>query len=486
MRIATDSIFSNVLRNIQRNQVDLDRLNQQISSGLQFRFPHEEPVKALQSMQIRSDILRNDKYNDNIVNARSIMEATDAALENANELLQRVRELTIQAANVTLNASDRAAIGFEVDQLLEEMVSIGNSTFQGKFIFGGSETLDAGFNENPFVVQKKGDRIVKVIYKGDQRERRREISEGRYLSAGIPGNRVFAGANHAVTMGLSSITSATTDDGVEKGVSVGAKTGKDATLDSVLGVRTGYFRIDGREIYYDTESDSLQDLADRVNQANLEVRASVVTVGSSFRLKLESTNPHQMELIDIDRTSSTTAVEGLLADLDILDASSYTATDPNHPNNIDGSAIESNVSVFQALINVRDDLDVKVGVTNPDFVKRYGRDSNGDGVGDITVSAESAILMAPSRIGGSSLANLDAALDNLLANRAVLGSRLNRLEATEGRNTDFGQNLTQTLQKVEDLDFSKALIEFQQQQVTQQAALSTGARIFSLTLLDFL
>lgn len=472
MRIATDSIYSNVLRNIQKNQIDLDRLNQQISSGRQFRFPHEEPVKASQSMQYRTDIIRLKKFNENITDARSIMEATDAALANSVDLMQRARELAIQAATGTLTESDRAHISLEINQILEEMVQIANSEFGGKFIFSGSETLNETFNEKPFEVNRVGGNIVKVEYKGDRQERLREISEGRFLSASLPGNRAFAGSNQQVTMGFTGVTD------------------ENAVLSSIATIpvksRSGYMRIDGSLIYYDVARDSLNAVADRINQANLEIKASVVTVNSTRRLRLETTNPHQMELLDIDASTGTTKVDGLLDDLQVVEGTSYTTTDPNQPDNIDSTAIESNVTVFQALIDLRDDLDIQVGMSNPDFVKRYGIDTNNDGVGDTPISANSAILLAPKKIAGSSLSNLDAALDNILVSRAVYGARLNRLEAAENRNTDFELNTTGLLQRVEDLDFAKALTEFQQQQNVQQAALATGARIFSLTLLDFI
>lgn len=492
MRIASDSIYSNVLRNIQRNQTDLDRLNQQISSGVQFRFPNEEPVKAVQSMRLRTDIEKSKKYSENISDARAIMEATDAALGNAVELLQRARELSIQAANATLTPSDRANIGFEINQVLEEMISIGNSEFNGKYIFGGSETLNGDFNEKPFEVERTGGYIMKVRYKGDTHERLREISEGLFMATNLPGNRAFAGSNHSITMGLATVTTTIQDDGVEKGVTMtgGFRTGTNATLDAVVGVNSGYFRVDGKEIYYDTEVDSLQDIADRINQANLEVQASIVTKTASgttsYRLKLETTNPHQMSLTDVDRIGSTGTVEGLLDDLQIVEGGDYVSTEPNHLDNTASTADEQYASVYQALINLRDDMNTDVGRMNPnmDFFNRYAEDTDNDGVLD-TIT-ENSIVRAPARIGGSSLANLDSALDNVLVSRAVYGARVNRLDSTEGRNIDFEQNTTQLLQQVEDIDFAETLIQFQQLQNIQQAALSTGAKIFSLTLLDFM
>lgn len=471
MRIATDSLYSNVLRNIQNNQTVMDRLNQQVSSGLQFRFPHEEPVKTIESMQLKTDIGRLKKFGQNIAESKSLMESTDAALSHAGDLIQRARELAIQAANGTLTESDRSLIGLEINQILEEMVQIGNTQFEGKFIFSGSETLDESFNEKPFEVDRVGTNVVKVNYKGDQHDRQREVSEGHFLSASLPGNRVFAGANQSVTMGFNGIANDNT------------------VFSSVAGLpdsRTGYFRIDGKLIYYDTSRDSLQAIVDRINQSNIEVRADVVGIGASRRMRLQTTNPHQMELLDLDTSTGSSRVDGLLDDLRVVDGDNYSNSDPNFPDNIDSAAIESNVSIFQALINLRDDLDIKIGVTNPDFIKRYGADTDGDGVGDNPIGALSAISKAQVMISGSSIGNLDKSLDNLLVTRAVFGARLNRLETTEGRNVDFEQNSTQLLSRIEDVDFSKALIEFNQQQTVQQAALSTGARIFKLSLLDFL
>lgn len=465
MRISTDSIYSSVLRNIERNQLKLDKLNFQVSSGLQFQFAHEAPAKTVTSMRLKTDIHRLEKFNQSVGEARDTLEATDATLGNAVQLLQRSRELALQAATGSLTESDRALIAQEINELLEEMVSIGNTQFQGKFIFAGSETLNDTFNENPFVVTRSNGYIQSVQYKGDIKERFREISENRQVAISSPGNKVFAAQQHTIEMadadGLASSTAALNTLGVP--------------------TATGFFMVDGKKIYYDTSTDSLQAIVDRINQAGLAVSASVVQAGAAFKLRLDSTQAHQIELRDIDRTTGG-RVDGLLDDLSVIDGDDYSATDPNYPNNIHANATNTYVDVFQTLINLRNDLDINIGLGNTNFISRYGITNNPP------TSAELAQILtqAPDKIGTDDLRALDASLDGIMANRATIGARVNRLDVTEERNEDMKRNTTSLLRKVEDVDFAEVLVEFNQQQTLQQAALSTGARIFNLTLLDFL
>lgn len=465
MRISTDSIYSGVLRNIERNQLKLDKLNFQVSSGLQYQFAHEAPAKAVTSMRLKTDIHRLEKYNQNVGEARDLMEGTDATLDNAVQLLQRSRELALQAATGSLTESDRALIAQEINELLEEMVSIGNTQFQGKFIFSGSETLNDTFNESPFEVSRTNGYIQGVEYKGDIKERFREISEKRQVAVSFPGNKVFAAQQHTVEMadadGLASATAALNTLGVP--------------------TATGFFMVDGKQIYYDTSVDSLQAISDRIDQAGLAVNASIVQSGAVFKLRLDSTTPHQIELRDIDRSPGG-RVDGLLDDLSIVDGDNYSSSDPNYPNNIHANATNTYVDVFQTLINLRNDLDIKIGLDNTDFAARYGITTNPP------TSAEIAQILtqAPELIGTDDLRALDSSLDGIMTTRATIGARVNRLDITEERNEDMKRNTISLLRKVEDVDFAEVLVEFNQQQTLQQAALSTGARIFNLTLLDFL
>jgi flagellin-like hook-associated protein FlgL len=84
--------------------------------------------------------------------------------------MQRVRELTVQAANGTINESDRRSLGQEVDQLLQQMVGLANAQRAGRFLFGGTES-----GRPPFVIENDGG-STRVVYQG---KLRRTADRGR-------------------------------------------------------------------------------------------------------------------------------------------------------------------------------------------------------------------------------------------------------------------------------------------------------------------
>jgi flagellar hook-associated protein 3 FlgL len=73
--------------------------------------------------------------------ARLTMEATDNLTSSLDNLLGRAHELAVRGANGGLSASDRTAMGAEINQLLEEVVELGNTAVNGRYVLGGRETL---------------------------------------------------------------------------------------------------------------------------------------------------------------------------------------------------------------------------------------------------------------------------------------------------------------------------------------------------------
>lgn len=89
-------------------------------------------------------------------------------------------------------------------------------------------------------------------------------------------------------------------------------------------------------------------------------------------------------------------------------------------------------------------------------------------------------------ISNQGLAELDAAMDNLLAQRAEVGARYNRLELAEQRMADTETTVTSLLSDQEDVDMARAIMDLQSTQAAYNTALAAGARIIQPTLVDFL
>ena len=432
MRVNSATIYSTVLGNLRNNLDQVDLLNYQISSGNRIRYSSDDPVGTHQTMWYKSDLNRTEQYLKNINEAQDWLMATDSVLDKAGSIYQRVRVLTVQGANDTNVSLDRKAIAREVDQLLDELVNDANVQHGSRYLFGGNDTLNSTFNEPPYekVLDAAGN-IIDVVFKGDREAVYREVDENVRLQVNIPGDELFQVTNHSITAGAG----------------VADRT---APLGAAVGNSQGYIRINGKDIMYDTTADSLDDLVARINATgSAGVRASVDDSDpAAARLVLTSSDPRQLWLEDVSHTG----VSGLLNDLQVIDGSVALDSARNYVDNVHGGATETKMNAFRLLIQVRDDLN----------------------------SGNSA------RLSGEDLGLLDSAHEQLLLWRAETGGRQNRLEQKDSRLQDYKIQTTELLKQVSETDMAGAIMQLKQFETMQQAALQAGAKIFGLSLMNFL
>ncbi|HEV8634976.1 MAG TPA: flagellin [Chloroflexota bacterium] len=101
---------------------------QKLSSGLRINLAKDDSAGLVISEKLRAQIRATDQASRNAQDGVSLIQTADGALDNVHAALQRLRELTVQAANGTVNAAQRSDIGGEVTQLLDEMNRIATTT----------------------------------------------------------------------------------------------------------------------------------------------------------------------------------------------------------------------------------------------------------------------------------------------------------------------------------------------------------------------
>jgi flagellar hook-associated protein 3 FlgL len=153
------------------------------------------------------------------------LQATDSTLGSATDLLQRARELAVQGANDTLDTNQKGDIAAEVDQLLQQMVQLGNATLKGQRLFAGLKT-----DANPFTLNAGPP--TTVSYGGDSGQMQREIDVGTTLAINMPGNTAFAPAFSALVSLRDNLRA-----GNSAAVRATDLPGVDAALDTVLTTR---------------------------------------------------------------------------------------------------------------------------------------------------------------------------------------------------------------------------------------------------------
>lgn len=187
MRISHQGVAQRLMREVATGQEALFETQLRLASGKRIEKPSDDPFGLSRTLAARTDLDLSGQWQRNITVATDDLSLNEALLENLGDVLQRAEELAIQGANGALTAEARNQIGLEVSRLLTEAVTIGNSSFSGRHLFGGHQT-----GPPPFVEDVPGNPTV-VTYMGDAGIVEREIGAGERIQVNIVGNALFSG-----------------------------------------------------------------------------------------------------------------------------------------------------------------------------------------------------------------------------------------------------------------------------------------------------
>jgi flagellar hook-associated protein 3 FlgL len=183
MRVTNNMLISNMMRNLNSSLKRMQRVHNQMSSGKRFSMPSDDPVGVAKSLKVRADLNENVQFKKNADDALSWLETTETALMQIKEVLQRARELAVQGANGVLSPGDCQQIAKEVVQLRDHLVSLGNSTYAGKYIFAGYKTDQA-----PVVLNPDGS----LNYTGDAGQIMYQVGVGDILQGNLTAPEIFS------------------------------------------------------------------------------------------------------------------------------------------------------------------------------------------------------------------------------------------------------------------------------------------------------
>ncbi len=225
MRISHQGVKQRLLREIGTSQSALFEVQERLASGKRISKPSDDPFGLSRTMTARTDRTTSMQWQRNITVSSDDLGLSESLLENLGDLLQRSRELATQGANAPLTVDARQQIGLEVSRLLTEAITIGNSSFGGRYIFGGHQT-----GAPPFTEDIPGAATV-VTYNGDAGVIEREIGNGQRIQVNIPGNQLFSGI-YSTLIQLRDDLNSNNQPGVN-----GATGALDSNIDTVLKFR---------------------------------------------------------------------------------------------------------------------------------------------------------------------------------------------------------------------------------------------------------
>lgn len=221
--INTNILSLNAQRNLGRSQGALAKSLERLSSGLRINSAKDDSSGLAISERFTSQIRGQTQAIRNANDGVSLAQIGEGSLATVAEALQRIRELSVQAANDTNSASDREALNAEAQQLIAEIGRVADSTeFAGRFLLNGSvsdQFFQVGANQGQNLVVQGVDARNTVL--------------GRNIAAGnveITQTQISEGLNFNVSGG-NSITIAFATGISASGVPTGFGSGPSLTVD---------------------------------------------------------------------------------------------------------------------------------------------------------------------------------------------------------------------------------------------------------------
>ncbi|MBP1763308.1 MAG: flagellar hook-associated protein 3 [Firmicutes bacterium] len=498
-------IADNTLRNINKAANRLAAANAAVSSNQKIQKASDDPVVAARAVTYRSYVSQIKQYQDNTDAADGWQTATDDALSDLNDVITTVKTLTTEAASDTCSADDLTDIQSRVSTLLDEAVSIMNTTYNGRYIFGGYSTSEA-----PYSLETT-DLGETVTYKGDY------LSLGGVISTDVSDaditafytantGSVYDSLSDAAAGGQTAYDAAAAASvAFPSDTSLAAKAA--AALDTLNTLNTAVTTYGG----------SL-NLSDAITAAEADyetITAAVTTYGGTTTLTDAATAALSayttaQAAADVD-PADTDLADAATAAKTVSDTLATAVTMYGGTTALEDAATEVKNTVDTLTAaggNAAQNINYNIGFNSEVTVNIEGQDVVGEGSGSNLFNTFAKLLLALNGDTSYKSAGMDSAgnvtlttnsldlsdlidefsanLDQVTVAQATLGARMD-VVGTASTNLDDAYTTYSTfMTDNEDIDTATAATELASAEYTYEAALSVGAKVISKTLIDYI
>jgi len=460
MRIATSTIYDNQTASIDNLETEYQTLGNQLSSGISFNAPSDDPTIVGEDLSLRTTLATESQQTTDITSATNQLTSTDSALASLTSVLQSARSLAVQAASGTTTDAQRAEIGTQVSQLLQQAIAIANTQDNGSYIFAGSA--------DPTVppVKAIGSPINGVAISGNNAAEGQLLDNGQEVTTSTSLQQAFnvgaADGSPSVFQALinleDTLTNGTVSDESGTALNIPGEViqGAGSTTPSTLGDAPLATAITG-----DNSTPTAAQIAAGVtSQYTIRINSSTANGVQS----VESYSFTNLTAIDdgtatsvVGQINANTATTGISASFDAKtqrltlsasDGSTFYVTDEPTPSPPAATA----------------------ATTTGNFVEAFGL----QGQADITNTLS------------TQLTDIDNALNVTLNSRTAVGATINTLSAVNSQVTTQSTDNTAVKSGLEDVNVAAATSQFTEIETALQAAFETTTRLEGKTLFDYI
>lgn len=194
--IATNTLSQMTQNNLDKSQKAQGQAIERLSSGQRINSAKDDAAGLAISDRMNSQVKGLEQANRNANDGMSMAQTAESALGSVTDNLQRVRELTVQAANGTYTDDDRKSINNEINSRLEEIDRVGkDTTFNGKQLLGTSD--DGSFTGGTFD-EAAGSKVDLQVGAYDKQKISLEMTDARGIAKGLKGSDANSSGNSLI------------------------------------------------------------------------------------------------------------------------------------------------------------------------------------------------------------------------------------------------------------------------------------------------
>ncbi len=182
MRISSNSITENIVRQIQQLSTSQAKLQDQVANGQRITNPEDDPAAVARVINLESERRSIEQYSRNADHALEVSQASFGGLQQIKTVSDRVGEIATLGAGA-ISSDARSAYVAEVDQLLEQAVQLSNTRFRNDYLFAGTSV-----DTPPFAATRDSSgKITSVAYTGNTNQAPIALSDTSTISPGTSG-----------------------------------------------------------------------------------------------------------------------------------------------------------------------------------------------------------------------------------------------------------------------------------------------------------
>lgn len=437
MRVTQFMLADSNLKYISQSYNSLSKIQDQLNTGKKITRPSDDPVIAMKGMRYRTQLVEVNQFNRNLTEGLNWLDNSDSALNETNQVLQRIRDLIVEASNDTYDEVSRNNIAKEISSLQEHIVSIANTKVGDNYIFNGTDTAKQPINDSLFNVDLQSD-----------------VSKD--LGEGKSGNYVISYKGQ-----LYEFIGTIDNDG-------NLSEGNDNKDNNIK-----VFAILPKTTYSKVDPDPNKSDKDRIIEGE--------GYSASIKIEFDSTDKTKIKSISYTSLEEKEVEEGKKAMIEVTKSIYDSSENIDETKNLVFSrkdAVSTNSNKVE--IEVMKGVHIPININSKEVfsIKMFSG-----------LESIKKMLQDPNTTGDEitkSLDYIDDYLNDVVSTRAEIGAQTNRAELIENRLLEQKTVAEKTISDNEDIDFEEVIINLTIQQTLHRAALAAGAKIIQPTLMDFL